>query len=120
MHVNIKCHACGKSLLSLKQITSKGLRLDNWDCSRWHFKCWRELQYQLDLQHITEGMSKLSLHDHTHSTTSFSWQLLLLLLLYLSLSLFFSCCFYRSSRSLACRSLGVRFFLLLHDGFHVG
>ena len=89
MNAKKTCHACGKSLLSLQQIKSRGLHLDDWDFSRLHYKCWRELQYQLDLQHITEGMSKLSLQDHATSATSFSWQLLLLLLLSLSLLLSF-------------------------------
>ena len=88
-----KCHACGKSLLSLKQIHAKGLQGDNWDCSRWHYRCWTEMQYQYNLELITVGMAKLTLQDTTKSgpaasTTSFSWLLLLLPLLFLSQLLF--------------------------------
>ena len=93
MNEKPKCHACGKSLLTLKQIHAKGMQDNNWDCSRWHYRCWKEMQYQDNLELITEAMARLTLKDTTlcgpaASTTYFSWLLLLLPLLFLSQLLF--------------------------------
>ena len=63
MSVTNSCEHCGKSLLSHHQLKRRKYIGEGWDRTNMHYNCWRDLRDDLDLQHITEGMAKLTLSD---------------------------------------------------------